>query len=84
MLNNLTGESLLAYIRSYSKEKNKILLTSSQDEELTAHLADFFIKGGMPTDFVEECVQYYVESTDDIGITVRDFVIKLTRITGAV
>ncbi len=80
MSDRVTSEDLRKYFQKYSTEKNKIFVESSLDESIGNNISAYFNNGNSSIAFCKQCIEFYIDTASGVGVSLSDFVVKLSSI----
>jgi hypothetical protein len=78
MSEKVTGESLVKSFQNLSKQNNKIFVASSLDDTLALNIVAYF--NDAPAEYVDECIETYMRTTRGAGVSLRDFIDRLSDV----
>jgi hypothetical protein len=80
MSDKVTSESLRLYFQKSSESKNKIFVESATDEKNGNNIAAYFNNNKLSIDFCKDCINFYIENSKGVGVSLADFVLQLSYI----
>lgn len=78
MSEKVTGENLVKSFQNLSKQNNKIFVASSLDMTLSLNILAYF--NDAPWEFIEDCISTYMKTTRGAGVSLTDFINRLSDV----